>query len=214
MARVTVEDCVDKISNRFDLVMTAAQRARNIAAGAPLTVEADNDKNHVISLREIAEVTVDIDALREQLIQSMQRHVEIDEPDEDELDMISIQQEVLGDTDGVSPAQSYAKKTGSSETKEESDVFAKMEDNIFAKMDIDPEADSAAEIEATPDVEEPLVKAAAVVEDAAAVEIAQDLSDAPEQTESVPESSADAEAPEENIESQEIEPESADSEKI
>ena len=84
MARVTVEDCVERIPNRFDLVMTAAQRSRNISAGAPLTVETDNDKNHVISLREIADLTVDLKELEEQLIQSMQRHVEIDEPEEDE----------------------------------------------------------------------------------------------------------------------------------
>ncbi len=86
MARVTVEDCVDKVNNRFELVLLAAARARQISAGAALTVEEDNDKNPVIALREIAEVTVLGDDLREAVIQGMQRHIEVDEPEEDELE--------------------------------------------------------------------------------------------------------------------------------
>ena len=86
MARVTVEDCVLKVPNRFDLVMLAAQRARDVSAGATLTVERDNDKNLVVALREIAESTVDHDNLRNSLIQGMQKHVEVDEPEEDDLD--------------------------------------------------------------------------------------------------------------------------------
>ncbi len=83
MARVTVEDCILKVPNRFDLVMVAAQRSRDISAGAPLTVERDNDKNPVIALREIAEETVSIEELSDALIQGMQKHVEIDEPEEE-----------------------------------------------------------------------------------------------------------------------------------
>ncbi len=86
MARVTVEDCVLKVPNRFDLVLVASQRSRDISAGAPLTVERDNDKNPVIALREIAEETISIDELSDALIQSMQRHVEIDEPVEEPQD--------------------------------------------------------------------------------------------------------------------------------
>ncbi|HBU98203.1 MULTISPECIES: DNA-directed RNA polymerase subunit omega [Thalassospira] len=86
MARVTVEDCVDKIPNRFELVMIAAQRARNISAGAELTIDRDNDKNPVVSLREIAEEKVDFDELRNGLVQGLQRHVEPDEPEESEDD--------------------------------------------------------------------------------------------------------------------------------
>ncbi len=86
MARVTVEDCVLKVPNRFDLVMVAAQRSRDISAGSPLTVERDNDKNPVIALREIAEETVSIEELSDALIQGMQRHVEIDEPEEEPQD--------------------------------------------------------------------------------------------------------------------------------
>jgi DNA-directed RNA polymerase subunit omega len=82
MARVTVEDCVVKVPNRFDLVLLAAQRAREIASGAPMTVERDDDKNPVIALREIAEETVALDHLRDSLVRGMQKHVEIDEPEE------------------------------------------------------------------------------------------------------------------------------------
>ena len=81
MARVTVEDCVDKVENRFDLVLLAAHRARMISSGAPLTVDRDNDKNPVVALREIAERTVAPDDLHEELIHSLQRYVEVDEPE-------------------------------------------------------------------------------------------------------------------------------------
>jgi DNA-directed RNA polymerase subunit omega len=83
MARVTVEDCVLKVPNRFELVLLAAQRARDISAGAPLTVDRDNDKNPVVALREIAEETIDLEALSNSLIQSLQKHVETDEPEEE-----------------------------------------------------------------------------------------------------------------------------------
>jgi DNA-directed RNA polymerase subunit omega len=100
MARVTVEDCVLKVPNRFDLVMVAAQRSRDISAGSPLTVERDNDKDPVIALREIAEETVDIDELNDALIRGMQRHVEIDEPEEEQQDFdMSVVEMGLGDGD-------------------------------------------------------------------------------------------------------------------
>jgi DNA-directed RNA polymerase subunit omega len=82
MARVTVEDCVLKVPNRFDLVLVAAQRAREITAGAELTLDRDDDKNPVVALREIADETVAIDRLQDSLIRGMQKHVEIDEPEE------------------------------------------------------------------------------------------------------------------------------------
>lgn len=84
MARVTVEDCVLKVPNRFELVLLAAQRARDIAAGAPLTVEKDNDKNPVIALREIAEETISLEHLKNAVVRSLQKTVEIDEPEEEE----------------------------------------------------------------------------------------------------------------------------------
>lgn len=89
MARVTVEDCVLKVTNRFDLVLLAAQRSREVSAGSPLTVDRDNDKNPVVALREIAEDKVQVDDLDAALIQSLQRHVEIDEPEEDEFDTMA-----------------------------------------------------------------------------------------------------------------------------
>ncbi len=83
MARVTVEDCVEKVPNRFELVALAAQRARHISAGAPPTLERDNDKNPVVALREIAEETVDQGELGEALVKSLQKHVETDYAEED-----------------------------------------------------------------------------------------------------------------------------------
>ncbi len=88
MARVTVEDCVDKVPNRFDLVLLAAHRAREIASGAPLTIDRDNDKNPVVSLREIAEETQRADDLRERLIESNQTQIEVDEPEEDAMALL------------------------------------------------------------------------------------------------------------------------------
>jgi DNA-directed RNA polymerase subunit omega len=88
MARITVEDCVTKVPNRFDLVMLSAQRARDISAGAPLTVDRDNDKNPVVALREIAEETVDFDHLRYELIHGLRRHVQVDDQPEEEDDML------------------------------------------------------------------------------------------------------------------------------
>ena len=84
MARVTVEDCVLKVPNRFELVLLAAQRARDVASGGPLTVDRDNDKNPVVALREIAAESVSLDSLQNGLIKGMQKHVEIDEPEEDQ----------------------------------------------------------------------------------------------------------------------------------
>ena len=88
MARVTVEDCVDKVPNRFELVMLASHRAREIAAGDPITVERDNDKNPVVSLREIAEETQNADDLRERMIESHQTQIEVDEPEEDAMALL------------------------------------------------------------------------------------------------------------------------------
>jgi DNA-directed RNA polymerase subunit omega len=88
MARVTVEDCVDKVPNRFELVLLASHRARMISSGAPLTVDRDNDKNPVVALREIADTTVAPDDLKEDLIHSLQKYVEVDEPETDTVPLI------------------------------------------------------------------------------------------------------------------------------
>ncbi len=88
MARVTVEDCVDKVPNRFELVMLAAHRAREVSAGDALTVDRDNDKNPVVSLREIADETQLADDLRERMIESHQTQIEVDEPEEDSMALL------------------------------------------------------------------------------------------------------------------------------
>jgi DNA-directed RNA polymerase subunit omega len=89
MARVTVEDCVDKVPNRFELVLLAAHRARAVSAGSPITIERENDKNPVVALREIAEKTISPEDMKEDLIHSMQRYVEVDEPEPDAVPLLS-----------------------------------------------------------------------------------------------------------------------------
>jgi len=90
MARVTVEDCIDKLENRFDLVLLAAHRARLISSGQPILVERDNDKNPVVALREIAETVLSPDDLKEDFIHSLQRHVEVDEPESEAVPAIVV----------------------------------------------------------------------------------------------------------------------------
>lgn len=106
MARVTVEDCIDKVTNRFELVMVASQRARKIGSGAALTVDRDNDKNPVVALREIADETVDVAELKEDLIRNNQRVIALDDDGEDVIDMMDGEQEwsTMSDTDRESAA--------------------------------------------------------------------------------------------------------------
>ena len=125
MARVTVEDCVLKIPNRFDLVMTAAQRARDIASGAQLSIDRDNDKNPVVALREIADETVDLDALRDALVRGHQRVVEQDEPEEDIVELMAGEQGWVG-AGGRLDAQEDD-LGGGEETSEEDDVVNRMD---------------------------------------------------------------------------------------
>jgi DNA-directed RNA polymerase subunit omega len=104
MARVTVEDCVDKIPNRFELVLLASHRARTISAGAQIAVDRDNDKNPVVALREIADKKVIADDLREDFIHSMQKYVEVDEPEAEAVPMLSSETRmpILGQDDQAS----------------------------------------------------------------------------------------------------------------
>ena len=99
MARVTVEDCVVKVPNRFELVLLAAQRAREITSGAPLSLDRDDDKNPVVALREIAEDTIQLDHLQEVLVRGMQKHVEMDEPEE----APELEQTLFGVADPIGP---------------------------------------------------------------------------------------------------------------
>jgi DNA-directed RNA polymerase subunit omega len=106
MARVTVEDCIDKLPNRFELVLLSAHRARMISQGAPLTVDRDNDKNPVVALREIADEAVNSGDLREEYIHAMQKHVEVDEPETSEVPLIqqSGDMSVIADTPNTDQA--------------------------------------------------------------------------------------------------------------
>ena len=105
MARVTVEDCVDKVPNRFELVMLASHRAREISSGSPLTIDRDNDKNPVVSLREIADETQSADELRERLIESNQTQIEVDEPEDDAMALLMGAEQDKPDEDDVSEEQ-------------------------------------------------------------------------------------------------------------
>ena len=95
MARVTIEDCIDKLPNRFELVLLAGHRARLVSQGAPLTVDRDNDKDPVVALREIAAETINKDDLREEFIHAMQKHVEVDEPEDNDVQLIGQSSEMV-----------------------------------------------------------------------------------------------------------------------
>jgi DNA-directed RNA polymerase subunit omega len=126
MARVTVEDCVVRVPNRFDLVMLAARRARDIHSGAPLAVDRDNDKNPVVALREIADDTVDLGQLNNTLIQGLQKHVEVDEPEEES---------TFGATEGEFAG--IAQQATSVETREEDAVETEGEEEIEDEVEED-----------------------------------------------------------------------------
>lgn len=114
MARVTVEDCIEKVENRFELVMVASQRARKIGSGAALTIDRDNDKNSVVALREIAEETVSVADLKEDLIHSNQRVIPLDDDGEDVIDMMDGEEEWGAMTENaMAPAAQYDEDDGS-----------------------------------------------------------------------------------------------------
>ena len=107
MARVTVEDCIVQVPNRFELVLIAGQRARDVAAGAKLTVERDNDKNPVVALREVAEQKVSLDTLRNALVSGLQRHVDVDEPEAEEMDAFSSNRDIVFENMEASDEDSF-----------------------------------------------------------------------------------------------------------
>jgi DNA-directed RNA polymerase subunit omega len=164
MARVTVEDCVLQVPNRFDLVMLAAQRARDISSGAELTIERDRDKNPVIALREIADETIELEHLAESLVLGLQKHVEIDEPEEDapEFDVPSIPEGELEGVEGPGELASLQSDALAVETPaEEADAAESEEDaapsepeTVAAESEEDA-APSETESEAAASEEEP-----------------------------------------------------------
>jgi DNA-directed RNA polymerase subunit omega len=101
MARVTVEDCIEKVDNRFELVLLAGHRARMISSGSPLTVDRDRDKNPVVALREIADGRISPEDLKEDLIHSLQKHVDVDEPEAESVPLIGSSVETAGDDHAV-----------------------------------------------------------------------------------------------------------------
>ena len=103
MARVTVEDCIDKVDNRFELVLLASHRARLISQGAPITIDRDNDKNPVVALREIADEMLSPDDLKEDMIHSLQKHVEVYEPEPDASAMIPGEAQADGEMEDDQP---------------------------------------------------------------------------------------------------------------
>lgn len=125
MARVTVEDCIIKVPNRFDLVMLAAQRARDISSGAALTIERDNDKNPVVALREIADSTIDLEAASDALVQGLRKHVETEEPVEEG-------SFGTGDTDILSDLSQTA-EGAAGEGDEDDDLEGEFEDEPLAE---------------------------------------------------------------------------------
>jgi DNA-directed RNA polymerase subunit omega len=135
---VTVEDCVIKVPNRFDLVLLAAQRAREIASGAPLTVERDDDKNPVIALREVAEETIALDHLRDSLVRGMQKHVEMDEPEE----APDLEQTLFGIADPTGPviAEDSVDEEAVEEELEEDMLAVAEENDIDLSDDASPES--------------------------------------------------------------------------
>ena len=139
MARVTVEDCVVRVPNRFDLVMLGARRARDIHSGAPLAVDRDNDKNPVVALREIADGKVDLHQLNNALIQGLQKHVEVDEPEEE-----TTFGAVEGDFAGI------AAQAASTEAHEEEDLETEGEEGIEMDVEEDgPDAFDVGDVEST-----------------------------------------------------------------
>lgn len=133
MARVTVEDCVQRVPNRFQLVMLAAQRARELSVGAEITVDRDNDKNPVVALREIAEKTVDTGELEEELIRSMQRHADTDDPEEEAAELLAMEEELSATADaevaGVAVPAAEAMFEDAAEAIREEDI---VEDDVDA----------------------------------------------------------------------------------
>lgn len=120
MARVTVEDCIEKVENRFELVMLSSQRARKIGTGAPLTVEKDNDKKTVISLREIAEETIITSELKEEMVQSYQRYLPQD-PEEEVIDLMDGEKEWGEMADSAASGMYASEEIGSENDKDDDD---------------------------------------------------------------------------------------------
>ena len=132
MARVTVEDCVDKVESRFDLVLYSAFRSREMAEGAELHVERENDKNPVVALREIAEDKLKSSELEEDLIESLQTQIDVDEPDEDYIPLSPKEDNSLSSNAGDAESESDAEEVDQKQMTEE-ELLKAIEDNLNDK---------------------------------------------------------------------------------
>ena len=142
MARVTVEDCVLKVPNRFELVLLAAQRAREVTSGAPLTVDRDDDKNPVVALREIADETIQLAVLKDSLVRGMQKHIEMDEPEETP----DLEQTLFGVADPLGPM--IGLDNGDDEIDEEA-VDGDLDDDVLTiagEDEVEPDEDAVEEL--------------------------------------------------------------------
>lgn len=133
MARVTVEDCILKIPNRFDLVLVASQRTREISSGAQLTVDRDNDKNPVVSLREIADETVSIEVLRESLIKGHQKVIEVEEDEEEMIDLMEGEREWASVAGEAMAPEHSLEGEGMHEASADEDFSEEDEDDLGAE---------------------------------------------------------------------------------
>ncbi len=136
MARVTVEDCIDKIPNRYELLMVAAQRAKDISSGAALTVNRDNDKNSVVALREIAEGTVNIEELQHSLVMGLQKYVEVEEPEEEELEIMAAERELADLDEQFSGLISPSEIEDAMQIHSSDDDMAALDDNTDVDSDL------------------------------------------------------------------------------
>jgi len=140
MARVTVEDCVEKVPNRFRLVMLAAQRARGLSVGAQITVDRDNDKNPVVALREIADETVGVADIEEELIQGLQRHADTDDPEEEAAALLAVEEELAlsaaADGFGALTADEEEEEFDSEDLSDEEELFeAAIDADVLSEED-------------------------------------------------------------------------------
>ncbi len=145
MARVTVEDCIEKLPNRYELLMVAAQRAKDIEQGSPIRVERDNDKNTVVALREIAEDKVSIEDLQKSLVLNLQKYVEVEEPEEEEIEIVAAEKE-LADLDAQFDTSMLLDDNlddGMQIRDEGSDSLDDLDDTDFSDEAIEDEASSA-----------------------------------------------------------------------
>ena len=140
MARVTVEDCIDKIPNRYELLMVAAQRAKDIASGSPLTLPRDNDKNTVVALREIADGTVSVEELQKSLVMGLQKYVEVEEPEEEEMEIMAAEKELADLDDQFSGVLLDNEMSDAMQVRDDDDIDLDSEVDAGVDDDVDDDA--------------------------------------------------------------------------